>query len=105
MEGQAVRMHARHREVAVPSTSADPLAGDRVRRDPLDVPREAAIHEAVIAAYKPPLREWASIEGRGSRRARADELGAVEALSKSFELDYVIAAVGRWIRSGSSGIE
>ena len=97
MEGQAVRMQARHREVAVPSTSTDPLAGDHVRRDPLDVSREAAIHEAIIATYKPPLREW---EGRGPA-----ELGVVEALSKSFELDYVIAAVGRWIWSGSSGIE
>jgi len=29
-------------------------------------------------------------------RIRAHELGAVEALSKPFELDQVVAAVGRW---------
>jgi len=33
-------------------------------------------------------------------RARADELGAVEAMSKPFELDHVIEAVGRWTQPG-----
>jgi hypothetical protein len=33
-------------------------------------------------------------------RARAAELGAVEALSKPFDLNQVVAAVGRWIRVG-----
>jgi CheY-like chemotaxis protein len=33
-------------------------------------------------------------------RIRAHELGAVEALSKPFELDQVIAAVERWVQPG-----
>jgi CheY-like chemotaxis protein len=38
------------------------------------------------------------LSGAREVRARADELGAVEALSKPFDLNQVIAAVGRWIR-------
>jgi two-component system chemotaxis response regulator CheY len=43
------------------------------------------------------------LSGAREARARAAELGAVEALSKPFDLNQVIAAVGRWIRSGASG--
>ena len=39
------------------------------------------------------------LSGAREARARADELGAVEALSKPFDLGQVIAAVGRWARS------
>ena len=38
------------------------------------------------------------LSGAREVRARADELDAVEAMSKPFDLDHVIAAVGRWIR-------
>jgi len=38
-------------------------------------------------------------------RARATELGAVEALSKPFDLNQVVAAVGRWIRVGPPSTE
>ena len=38
------------------------------------------------------------LSGAREVRARADELGAVEAMSKPFELNHVIDAVGRWIR-------
>jgi two-component system, chemotaxis family, chemotaxis protein CheY len=37
------------------------------------------------------------LSGAREARARADELGAVEAMTKPFELDHVIEAVGRWI--------
>jgi two-component system, chemotaxis family, chemotaxis protein CheY len=37
------------------------------------------------------------LSGAREARARADELGAVEAMSKPFELNHVIEAVGRWI--------
>ena len=43
------------------------------------------------------------LSGAREARARAAGLGAVEALSKPFDLNQVIAAVGRWIRSGASG--
>ena len=42
------------------------------------------------------------LSGAREARARADELGAVQAISKPFDLDEVIAAVGRWSRPGSS---
>ena len=38
------------------------------------------------------------LSGAREARARADELGAVEAMSKPFELNHVIETVGRWIR-------
>jgi two-component system chemotaxis response regulator CheY len=41
------------------------------------------------------------LSGAREVRARADELGAVEAMSKPFELNHVIEAVGRWIRPSS----
>src|SRR6187200_540431 len=37
------------------------------------------------------------LSGAREVRARAAELGAVEALSKPFDLNQVVAAVGRWI--------
>jgi len=40
------------------------------------------------------------LSGAREARARADELGAVEALSKPFDLNQVIAAVGRRIQAG-----
>ena len=36
------------------------------------------------------------LSGAREARARADELEAVEAISKPFDLDEVVAAVGRW---------
>jgi CheY-like chemotaxis protein len=38
------------------------------------------------------------LSGAREVRTRAAELGAVEALSKPFELDQLVEAVGRWIR-------
>lgn len=40
------------------------------------------------------------LSGAREARARADELGAVEALSKPFDLGELVAAVGRWVRPG-----
>ena len=40
------------------------------------------------------------LSGAREVRARAAELGAVEALSKPFDLDQVVAAVGHWIERG-----
>jgi two-component system, chemotaxis family, chemotaxis protein CheY len=45
------------------------------------------------------------LSGAREVRARADELGAVEAMSKPFELNHVIEAVGRWIERGPSAAE
>ena len=45
------------------------------------------------------------LSGAREARARAAELGAVEALSKPFDLDEVIAAVGRWITPPSHRTE
>ncbi len=42
------------------------------------------------------------LSGAREARARAAELGAVEALSKPFDLNHVLAAVERWIESGQS---
>ena len=36
------------------------------------------------------------LSGAREARARAGELGAVQAISKPFDLDEVVAAVGRW---------
>ena len=43
--------------------------------------------------------------GAREARARAAELGAVEAVSKPFDLSQVVAAVGRWIKRGPSAAE
>jgi CheY-like chemotaxis protein len=40
------------------------------------------------------------LSGAREARARAAELGAVEALSKPFDLSQVVAAVGRWTDAG-----
>ena len=45
------------------------------------------------------------LSGAREVRARADELGAVEAMSKPFELNQVVEAVGRWIERGPSAAE
>jgi CheY-like chemotaxis protein len=45
------------------------------------------------------------LSGAREVRARAAELGAVEALSKPFDLNQVVAAVGRWSRVGPPGTE
>jgi CheY-like chemotaxis protein len=45
------------------------------------------------------------LSGAREVRARAAELGAVEALSKPFDLSQVIAAVGRWIESDPSAAQ
>ncbi len=45
------------------------------------------------------------LSGAREVRARAAELGAVEALSKPFDLNHVVAAVGRWIEPGPSVTE
>jgi two-component system chemotaxis response regulator CheY len=42
------------------------------------------------------------LSGAREVRARAAELGAVEALSKPFDLGQMLAAVGRWMDSGRS---
>jgi len=42
------------------------------------------------------------LSGAREARARARELGAVEALTKPFDLSQVIAAVGRWTEPGGS---
>ena len=45
------------------------------------------------------------LSGAREVRARAAELGAVEALSKPFDLNQVVAAVGRWSRAGLPSTE
>jgi CheY-like chemotaxis protein len=45
------------------------------------------------------------LSGAREVRARAAELGAVEALSKPFDLSQVLASVGRWIEPGRSNEE
>jgi two-component system, chemotaxis family, chemotaxis protein CheY len=44
------------------------------------------------------------LSGAREARARASELGAVDALSKPFDLSQVVAAVGRWIEPGRPGV-
>ena len=41
------------------------------------------------------------LSGAREARARAGELGAVQAISKPFDLDEVVAAVGRWSQAPS----
>ncbi|MDP8921351.1 MAG: response regulator [Chloroflexota bacterium] len=43
------------------------------------------------------------LSGAHEARARAAELGAVEALTKPFNLDQMVATVGRWIRGCNGG--
>jgi two-component system chemotaxis response regulator CheY len=45
------------------------------------------------------------LSGAREARARADELDAVEALTKPFDLDQVVEAVGRWIDHRARGAE
>jgi two-component system, chemotaxis family, chemotaxis protein CheY len=45
------------------------------------------------------------LSGAREARARADELGAVEALSKPFDLHQVIEVVGRRVQAGPSEAE
>ena len=45
------------------------------------------------------------LSGAREVRMRAAELGAVEALSKPFDLSQVVAAVGRWIERSPSAAE
>jgi len=44
------------------------------------------------------------VSGAREARRRAAELGAVEALSKPFDLNRVVEAVGRWATSDSSEV-
>ena len=60
----------------------------------------AAQHELAGDAADVPV---IVLSGSREVRARAAELGAVEALSKPFDLGQMIAAVGRWIEPGRSG--
>jgi DNA-binding response OmpR family regulator len=45
------------------------------------------------------------LSGAREVRARAADLGALEAVSKPFDLDQVVAAVARWIESDPSAAE